>query len=352
MSTLAELKAENETDDNAETEVIEVVDDKPEVIEDDNGEEKDALPEKEGNEEKDVTIDEEKDGDPDEKDAELNDDWQKGDDDKSEKKHTDGDIGRAKYKLKGKLDKKHTAEMDVLNNRIKELESGSVVSTQTITKPRRADYLESEDPDEAYLDALSEYNTKVNVAEVTATAQANELATQRAVSTAKINDDVDYHYNRAEKLVEASGISEEKYNAADHRVRAMLEGLYPGAGDSLTDAFISKIGKGSEKVMYHLGINDEKLKHYETLLRNDQTGIDAAIWLGGLNKELSTPKKRVTNAPKPTAKMSGDKAVNSTVKSIHGEYDKASKSGDLQAMFNARRAAKAAGVSQKDINGW
>lgn len=335
LKALKEQNAAEEAGEEVETEVIEdVVPD--EEIKEEITEEKTETNEEPGGEEE----------------AHEQEAWQKSDDDAHEKKYTRGDIGRAKFKLRGKLDKKHTAETESLQTRIKELESTQQLAPKGLTTPRRDDFLDEKDPDEAFLIALSKYNTDKATAEFTASNQAQQVSTQRAVATQKINTDVDANYDRAEKLIEKSGIGREKYQAADLRVRNMMERLYPEAGDALVDAFISKMGAGSEKVMFNLGVNTAKLDEFEGLLKGDSTGIDAAIWLGKLNEQLTTPAKRKSNAPAPAKPMKGDKVINQSMKSMKAAYKKAADSGDMQQVFNIRRKAKAEGVSQKEVNTW
>jgi len=166
---------------------------------------------------------------------------------------------------------------------------------------------------------------------------------------------VDKHYERAVKLSEESGITAEMYQNADFRLRSMVESVFnpdrsnDGAGDAIVDALIANLGDGSEKVMYNLGVNSSRLQELKTRFENDRSGVSASIYIGQLNAELSAPKKRKTNSPKPAPNVKGDKHEKAQTKAYKKAYDDADKKGDTQARFNARREARKAGV---DTSNW
>ena len=260
-----------------------------------------------------------------------------------EKKFTDGDIGAAKKKLRAKLEDKHNSEMEELraeNERLK----GSRPASVNAARPTLDDFENSENPQEAYEDALMDWKISKNNA-ATQTHNANAEQEQRAAQAQReTNTSVDQHYERAVVPAEKSGISPELYQSSDLKVRQSIESIFPGAGDAITDRMIADLGSGSEKVMYNLGVNKKRLAEFQQILRADPGGIKAAMYLGKLNAELDAPRKRKTNAPTPAPVVNGDSKTVVDFKSEKKKYDAARKSGNLQAAFDAKMAAKRAGA--------
>lgn len=310
------------------------------------------------NEAADLPKDEpESDADPDDdepkgKEAETE-DWMKPDDDQTsssngEKKFGDTDIAAAKRKLRAKLEAKHESEAEKLKQRIKELEQRQGQQPD-LQKPKREDFYDKPDPDEAYAEAVAEWKWEQKNAESQAERAAREAERQRLERLQEVSQGVDSHYTRAVKLAEESGISAEMYQSADFRVRQAVDAVFEGAGDSITDALIANLGEGSERVFYNLGVNKARLSQLQDLLKTDRTGIKAAVFLGSLKSELTAPQKRKSNAPKPAPVAEGDAAQSNRAKALKSKYDKAHAAGDSQAAFNAKREARQAGV---DTNQW
>ena len=113
------------------------------------------------------------------------------------------------------------------------------------------------------------------------------------------------------------------------------------------DSMISRLGEGSEKVIYHLGVNATALREFEGELRADPTGIRAAMYLAE-KKALfnSKPAVKPKPVPKPDVPLQGKAPKVSTHKA---EYLRAEKAGDYQRASAARKAAKAAG---ENIDSW
>lgn len=283
------------------------------------------------------------------KEAELE-DWMKSDDDQtssgSEKKFTDSDIAAAKKKLRAKLESKHNEETEKLKARLKELEQGKQPDLQ---KPKREQFLDEDDPDEAFAEAMAEWKWNQKHAESEAERAAKDAERKRLERMQEISQGVDEHYQRAVTLAEESGISADMYQSADYRVRQALDEVFEGSGDAITDALISNLGKGSERVFYNLGVNKARLTELQSLLKADPSGIKAAVFLGELKHDLTAPKKRTSNAPKPAPQADGDAAVTQSAKALKSKYDKAHAKGDGQAAFNAKREAKQAGI---DTSKW
>lgn len=273
--------------------------------------------------------------------------WMQGDDHSSsaDKKYTGSDIGAAKAKLKAKLERKHDTEVETLRAEIKALQQGKPVEVGA--KPKRDQFFESDDPDEAYTDALLDWKLENKGAKQQAqTAQAQVEQRQKEQ---QLNNSVavDQHYERAIKLAEKSQISAENYQQSDYRVRQMMDSVFPNSGDAITDALIANVGDGSEKVFYNLGVSPARLQELETRLKADPSGVKAAIYLGELKATLVAPQKRNTSAPKPAAQIQGDQ-TSTSAGALERKYLDAHKRKDIGAAFKLKREAKAAGVNTQN----
>lgn len=282
------------------------------------------------------------------------DEWMQSDSHESqaEKKFTDGDIGKAKAKLRAKLEKRHDGEVEKLKQEIESLKGQLTQSSaaKSLQKPKREDFFDSDDPESAYEDALLAWQKADLKAEISAEQAASQTQQQNLSYIRETEKAVDQHYERAIKLAEKSDISAEQYQTADFRVRSMIESLYPNAGDAITDGLIANLGEGSEKVFYNLGVNQARLGELRSRLERDKTGVSAAMYLGQLKAELNSPRKRKTTAPKPSPNLDGDvgKTDEARFKALKKKYDAAHKSGDMQTAFNIRREARKAGALTRD----
>lgn len=336
VMSLDDLKAENETEEveaaaapqvtDAETET-ESVEDKPEV--DQTAAELDGDPD---------TVDE-----TDESEA---DDWKKPDGHTSEKLFTSRDIRAARIKAGEKADRRNSGEVEELQKRIVELE-GRSAKPDTLSRPKRDQFFEADDPDTAYEDAVLDWMKGTVQAEQSASNASAEITRQNSHSFEETGRAVDEHYERAAKLAQDSGISAELYQQSDLKVREMIESIYPGGGDNIADELIKQLGEGSEKVMFSIGIKQSRLDELKNRLLSDPRGIKAALYLGSLNTELNAPHKRKTTAPAPADTVEGDMAPQNG-KVMKKQYDALHKSGDIGKAFNAKMAAKAAGVNTAD----
>lgn len=343
MQTLAQLKAENAAAEAAEAAEAEETETPPQEVEEETEEATEA-------EAVEVEAEETEEGaDPgeDETGETETEAWMQGDDQTSdaEKKFTDNDIGAAKKKLRAKLEGRHNDEVDQLKAQIKQLEQGK---PKELSKPKREDFFESEDPEEAYIDALTDY--KINKSQAESQASTATEATRNRQAEVKRTTDtaVDQHYLRAEKLADKSGISDELYKSSDLKVRNMIESLYPKAGDKITDELIASLGDGSEKVFFSVGVKDSRLAELKSRLEQDPSGIKAGMYLGQLNAELSAPQKRKTKAPAPATQIKGDANTSAPNKALKKKYDAAHKKGDGAAAYKIKRAAKKTGADTKD----
>ncbi len=274
--------------------------------------------------------------------------WMQADDLASEevdKQFTGHDIKRAKDKLKAKLNRKHNEETEALKREVEELKAqiNKPTTPQVQANKSRDDFLDESDPEAAY----TEYLVSQRIAEMQKN-QANEVAqreTQQRQQEAqsKVDSAVDQHYERAAKLSAERNISAEVYQKADGAVRQAIETVMPNQGEMITDQLISKLGEGSEKVMYFLGRNPGELRSLQTKLQEDPSGISAAMHLGTLKTKIAKPIETKTTAPKPAKKLAGGNAP-STVDEWKKKYDKAD---SVNEKVNIKMDAKRAGVDTK-----
>ena len=343
--TLEELKAANaEAEAAAEDENA-----TDETEADDSPQEEETEEENEAVEETTEEPDEDAETETEDTEETDTDDWMQSDTPKSqaEKKFTDGDIGKAKAKLKAKLVNRDS-EIEKLKAEL-EAAKTSRPKAEGLVKPKRDDFEDSEDPDEAFVEALADWKVKTAQAELQATQASEATARQRKEQALEIASSVDQHYERAAELSAKSGISAEQYQSADGVFREMIESVYPQAGDAIADALISNMGKGSEKVVYNLGINQTKRAELKALLEADKNGLKASIYLGKLTEQLSAPNKRKTQAPTPAKAIKGDAIENASLKVLKKKYNAAHKTGNAQAAFDVKREAKKAGA---DTSNW
>ena len=113
------------------------------------------------------------------------------------------------------------------------------------------------------------------------------------------------------------------------------------------NSMISRLGEGSEKVIYHLGANATALREFESELKADPTGIKAAMYLAKKQALFnSKPVVKPKPVPKPDVPLQGKAPKVSNHKAA---YLKAEKAGDYEAASAARKAARAAG---ENPNNW
>jgi len=330
--TLEELKRENA---EAETQVVEA-----EIEEVEEPEEIEQEPEYTESDD-----DQEDDQDEDEED-EGTEAWMKSEKQGSQKdaKFTSSDIAAAKRKLKAKLEQKDS-ELEELKAEVERLRSGQVpVQTIAAPKPRREQFLNADDPDEAYAEALVDWKLSNTIQ------QANSRAQQQQAVQA-LNAGVDRHYKAAAELVAEHGISEDVYRQADEAVKRAIDAVMPRQGELVTNQLINFLGEGSEKAMFYVGRNPNKLLAVQQALREDPSGIKAAMMLGEIKASVSMPKKATQKAPAPAKRIQGDAPVKGSAlaKKLQKQYSQAHKSGNIQAAFNARKQAKKAGL---DVSDW
>lgn len=255
--------------------------------------------------------------------------------------------------LRGEL-KEKDSELEDLKKQVEVLKADKTPQVDTSIKPLVKPTREQFDyDDDAYDAAIEKYyddkfDQKLNSHSINANQKSQQDAQQQALESAK-QKSLDDHYERAAKLVSQGKVTEESFKGADTVVRMTLEKMYPGQGDSSTDALISTLdglGEGSEKVMYQLGVNPSKMHELQSKLTADPSGMLACAYLGQLQSQVQTPSKRRSQAPAPSSKADGEGVYAGKGGSLQKAYDKAEGS---QERLTLKREAKLKGI---DVSKW
>lgn len=263
------------------------------------------------------------------------------------------EAARTRKRLKAKLSEKddELEQLRIENERLKSGNTDKPTQSQLPPRPKREDF---DYDDDAYDNAIDEWNDKKFEAKLNShqqksyETQAQEA--QRKAHDKRVNDSLDGHYDRVNKLVNDGKINEDAYNAAETNVRNAMERINKGAGDLVTNNLITtlnNIGEGSEKVMYQLGVNPSKLRELEEKIQQDPSGFTAVAYLGALQARISSPSKRRSEAPKPASKVEGEGGKRGNSGTLKKAYDKAE--GDVQSRITLKRQARAQGI---DTSNW
>ena len=251
--------------------------------------------------------------------------WQQSDD--SEPTNDDGQFvpvkkhASVRKKLKGEL-KEANGEIESLKAEIEQLKSGTIANTQpaqsvqtTVPKLEDFDYDETQ-----YSTAMQKWiQNQVNQ---TQQAQVQQQTQQQYAK--QVQNQVNDHYQRASELIENAGISEDTYRAADNNVRVTFDSVFPGQGDTIVDNLITKLGEGSEKVLYRVGVNANDRSTLHRLLQEDSSGLSAAAYLGELKAKVSSAatQKKISKAPKPSMQLDGKAVGGSSESALREKYRK------------------------------
>ena len=318
--TLDELKKENEAEEKKLTENKEVIETEveEEIKDDDKKEEKEVIDENKA--------------------------WLETEEKEVKEVFDASDVAAVRRKWKGKVQEKN-AEIDELKTKIHELENKQIKPSEHLKdRPKREDF----EDDEKYFDALTDYKIKISREQDDSKSIVEQKKRAQQEKLQKVSQEVDKHYLRAAKLAEKSGITPEAYQAADLNVRKAVDSVFPEGGDSITDALISNLGEGSEKVLYNLGVNSTRRAKFTSLLTDDPSGLKAATYLGELKAQLSVPVKRTSAAPEPMDEIQGDKSGSASSRQLKEEYEKAHKAGNIQKAFDIKHKAKGMKIDTRD----
>ena len=252
-----------------------------------------------------------------------------------------------KRKLKGRIAEKED-KISELEAEVQRLKSRTTISTPELEAPKRpkaADY----DSGSKYEEDLAKYEESLVEIQVTKALAAKTSTDSAGQHKKALDESVDSHYSRAEKLLEMTGIEPEVYKKADGTVRKSIEVVRPGFGDLIVDQLISVLGEGSEKVMYYIGRNAVALERVKGLLVTDPSGMKAAIFLGQQLERLTNTQTHKSLASKPAPIIQGDASGGSQAAALKKQYAAAHKKGDHQAAYNAKKEAK---KLKADVSTW
>jgi len=273
-------------------------------------------------------------------------DWAKPDEEQPPAKFTDSDVAQVRRKYKGKL-RETESELEKLRKENEELRKKPAAPAAAVGEKPQPDSYAS---DAEYHAALAEWTVDNRLATQRQAEAAEQQRRAREEAQQETEQAVETHYERAAKLAETASITPDAFKEADYRVRAAIDSVFDKAGDTITDNLIARLGAGSEKVMYNLGVNKARREELVALLRKDRTGLSAMAWLAELKAQLVAPAKRETKTPDPAPDVKGDKQGGAGQgNKLKREYDAAHKAGDGQKALNIKRQARGIGV---DTSGW
>lgn len=237
-------------------------------------------------------------------------------------------------------------EIEALRRELEELKKGSVSaqpvqSHQLKPRPKLEDFEYDEDKHNAALDDW--YDERLNAKLQSQQQNASQQEQQRQASE-KLERSVEEHYQRVNTLLAQNPkIQPKKYQDADLSFRRAIEEVAPGKGDSVAETLISIMGEGSEKLIYNLGVNKEKMAEFREVMRGDMASYRAIAWLERHKNAITQQAKRTSQAPKPArqVKGGGDGKVASS-NDFKRRYNQAKNS---QARFDIYHEAKKAGYN-------
>lgn len=282
------------------------------------------------------------DGESESKEAWMQTDDESGGND-DDKQFTSGDVAAAKRKLKAKVGEQDD-EIGQLRKEIDELKSGSVKPVLDTPRPRRAEFENADDPEEAFIYALDDWRAKQSK---TVDSRREKAQSDKAA----IDKQVDRHYEDASKLVKEHEINPEVYRKADETFRKAIEVVSKGNGDLIADFLISHLGEGSEKTVFNVGLNKSKILLLQEALRSDSTGIKAGMYLATVQAQVTMPKNNGRQAPAPGTQIHGDKPKKGSAlaRKLLKQRKAAQKEGNAQAAYDVKKEAKKQGV---DVSDW
>lgn len=270
--------------------------------------------------------------------------WMQDDDQTAAEELEDGKPKKlsTKAKLRFKVEEANQ-ELDALRAENAALKRGAAPDKVTVAKrPRLNDF----DSDDLYEDAMDKWEEEKTTETFQTLETKRDTTARQQQHQQALTNAVDAHYERAQELVTKHSINPEVYQKADATVRQSIEAVAPGMGEVIVNQLISLVGEGSEKVMYHLGVNKTALNDLRAILQDDPTGLKAAAFIGQKKAEITGPKHKLTSAPKPAAQIKGETVKETASKKA---YDKAHKENRGQDAYNIKSEARKAGT---DTKGW
>lgn len=274
-------------------------------------------------------------------------DWLKEDSAEEEKKQSDlvpaAVLAETRRKLRGQVSEKD-AEIQRLKSELDQVKaSPAATSAQDLDLEIAVESWEYEG------DNYARYKAELDARNARKIMQAESAKAQQAQSfeqeQREIAEQFNQHYDRVEALVASGKITVEKFKAAEEKLIEKLDQT-TGAGAIVMKKFIASIGKGSEKVIAHLGTSGAALQRLEQELKRDPSGIAAAMYMGGLREKFeSVPATKPKTAPTPDVPLRGKAPVTTADKAA---YDKAHAAKNTEKAFAIKLAAKEKGINTSE----
>jgi len=249
-----------------------------------------------------------------------------------------------KHKLRGQIEEKDSV-IEQMKAEIEALKQHKPAATQSNELPKPPKLSDFDFDEDRHAEAMLAYTDKLLEHKLSKTLGSQQQQQEQERQAQRLTEQVESHYERAAKLVEAGVITVEKYQAADRRVRQELDSV-TGAGDLVADNIIARLGEGSEKVIAHLGVNQAAMQRLKAAIIEDSTGLTAMSYVTELKVKFLSSANKLSKAPNPDSGLRGDKGgVTTTSSDILKKYQSAHKSGDIAKAVELKLKAKASGIN-------
>ena len=162
--------------------------------------------------------------------------------------------------------------------------------------------LESCDYDEGkYAEAMGKWQTQNLERQLAEVENRRAQEARQKAMQSQLEESVMQHYQRVAKL----GVAEDQYIPAEQALRDTF-------GDLAVEQLIDAIGEGSERVIFHLGLNQEERAKLGQLVQQDPSGLKAVAYATKLAAKLSAEpaQKKISQAPEPDRAVSGGSVTN------------------------------------------
>jgi len=279
--------------------------------------------------------------------------WMEGDDHTPQagKTFTQADMASMRKSIQAKSGKKlddKDGQIERLRSEIESIKSHKSAAPETLVKPKREDFYDEDDPDEAYINATLDYRDAIKQSEQSAQSATSEMQARAIENQKAVVKGEEEHYDRAVELVVKSKISAEKYQAADLAFKQAIDDVMPGRGDAIAALMVATLGKGSEKVVFNIGINQGRIAEMQAQLRADPSGLKLMSHLSDRKNKLNAGSGK-SNTPAPAAAINGDVTADAGEKTMMKQFKSAESSGDQQKMMDILSSGRRKGYK---TNSW
>lgn len=268
-------------------------------------------------------------------------DWAKPESDKEKGAVPVAKHVEIKHKLQGKIADKD-AEIAALKQQLEQVQAAPPQHIEDLEIAKEA--WEFDGTTEEYQRYKAQIDARNAIKLQRAEQQRQAIEQRQREEAARVEAELDKHYERAAALVTSGIIKQpEQFQAAEQTVVKAVESVAPGLGQMVINSMISRLGEGSEKVIYHLGANATALREFESELKADPTGIKAAMYLAKKQALFnSKPVVKPKPVPRPDVPLQGKAPI---IAQEQRAYEKAHKAGNIEKALEIKMAAKAKGVN-------